>query len=70
MSKRNSKVSIIILSYNSKKYLQGCLRSINNQSYHDIELIIVDNFSTDGSREYLKREAKKNHYIYISLFQN
>lgn len=42
-------VSIVILNYNGKKYIKNCLESINNQKYSNIELIFVDNASTDDS---------------------
>ncbi|GBF09728.1 glycosyl transferase, family 2 [Aeropyrum pernix] len=65
-------VSIIIPTYNSEKTLPLCLESIRRQTYRNIEVIIVDNFSTDrtvkiaeryGARVYLKgpeRSAQKN----------
>lgn len=44
-----AKVSIIIPVYNSEKYLHRCLQSIISQKYKDIEAIIVNDGSTDGS---------------------
>lgn len=45
----NEKISIIVPVYNSKKYLTKCVTSILNQSYENIEVILVDDESTDGS---------------------
>lgn len=70
MLKRNSKVSIVILSYNSKKYFEGCLCSIKNQTYKNLELIVVDNGSTDGSREYIELQSKNNLFIFIKNSKN
>ena len=42
-------ISIIVPVYNSEKYLDACLSSIISQSYKDIEIIIVDDGSSDGS---------------------
>ncbi|MDD6572973.1 MAG: glycosyltransferase family 2 protein [Thermoflexaceae bacterium] len=42
-------VSIIVPIYNAEKYLQRCLRSIQLQSYKDIEVIMIDDGSTDHS---------------------
>lgn len=42
-------ISIIVLSYNHEKYIRDCLMSILQQSYNNIELIIIDNGSSDGT---------------------
>ena len=46
-------VSIIIVSFNSRKWLPACLSSIFDQTYSSLEVIIVDNVSTDGSAEWI-----------------
>lgn len=43
------KVSIIVPVYNAEKYLNRCVDSIINQSFHDWELLLVDDGSTDNS---------------------
>ena len=48
-------VSIICLCYNHEKFVVEALQSIVNQSYKIIEIIIVDDFSTDGSVEIIKK---------------
>jgi len=47
-------VSVIIVNYNGRDYLNKCLHSIKIQTYKNIELIVVDNSSTDGSVEMLR----------------
>ena len=47
----NPIVSVIVPTYNSALYLEGCLRSIKEQSYENIELIVVDNNSKDNTKE-------------------
>ncbi|MBW2056256.1 MAG: glycosyltransferase [Deltaproteobacteria bacterium] len=47
------KVSIVIPNYNQVKYLPACIDSCYFQTYPNIELIIVDGGSTDGTKEYL-----------------
>lgn len=44
-----SKISVIIPVYNAERYLRKCLDSILNQSLQDIEVICVDDGSTDSS---------------------
>jgi len=45
------KVSVIIPTYNSAEFLEPCLRSIKHQTYKNIEIIVVDNYSTDETEE-------------------
>lgn len=47
-------ISIIILNYNGRMFLQSCLDSVLQQTYSDFEVIILDNGSSDGSYEFLK----------------
>lgn len=49
-------VSVIIVSYNGEKYLERNLRSLFNQSYRDMEVILVDNASTDDSVSRVREE--------------
>lgn len=53
----NIKISVIIPVYNVEKYLEECLESIVHQSLKEIEIICVDDGSTDGSVDILKRYA-------------
>ncbi|RLE90917.1 MAG: glycosyl transferase family 2 [Thermoprotei archaeon] len=69
-------VSIIIPTYNSEKTLPICLESIKRQTYKNIEVIVVDNFSTDrtieiaqsyGTRVYLKGSERSSQMNYGAL---
>lgn len=51
----NKLVSIIVLTYNSEKYIGDCLKSIINQTYRNTEILIVDSNSKDNSVEIAKR---------------
>ena len=48
-------VSIIILNWNGLEHLETCLPSVIGQTYENIEIIVVDNGSTDGSVEYVQQ---------------
>jgi GT2 family glycosyltransferase len=52
-------VSIIILGYNSKKFLEKCISSVLRQNYKNYEIIYVDNNSTDGSAEFVRKKFRK-----------
>lgn len=54
------KVSIILPSYNHKQYLLDRLHTIKNQTYKYWELVIIDDASTDGSIEVLKKFKEEN----------
>jgi GT2 family glycosyltransferase len=50
----NSKVSIIVLNYNGLIFLKKCFLAIKKQTYSDLEILMVDNNSTDGSCDFIK----------------
>lgn len=56
----NAKVSIIVPVYNVQSYLERCLNSILNQSLQDIEIIAIDDGSTDGSTDMLEEYFSKD----------
>lgn len=59
MDSKNGKiyplVSINILTYNGQQYIQACLDSVLAQTYPKIEILVIDNASTDGTVDYLKK---------------
>ena len=60
--KQNPKLSIITVSFNQVEFLERTIKSVINQSYKNIEFIIIDGGSTDGSIEILKRYDKYIEY--------
>jgi glycosyltransferase involved in cell wall biosynthesis len=54
------KLSIGVPVYNAEKYLEGCLACYLDQEFRDIELIVSDNGSTDGTRAICERYAAKD----------
>ena len=63
-------VSIVIPVYNVKPYLAQCLESVIHQSYHNIEIIIIDDGSTDGSGLLCDQYAKGDDRIHVIHTEN
>ena len=61
----NVKVSVIIPSFNTEKYISQCLDSVVNQTLKDIEIICVDNSSTDNTLAILNEYAEKDERIKV-----
>ncbi len=59
-----AKVSIIVPIYNAEKYLEQCLDSIVSQTLKDIEIILIDDGSTDGSAEICKKYLSDSRMSY------
>ena len=55
MKKKNPKISVIVAVYNTQDYIDKCLDSLVNQSYENIEIIVIEDCSTDNSKEVLKK---------------
>ena len=56
---RGPRVSVIIPTFQGAHLLERCLRSLLDQGYSEIELIVVDGGSTDGSLELIRRVAPR-----------
>ncbi len=68
---KDPKVSIIIPIYNAEKYLQQCLNSLISQTIKEIEIICVDDGSTDNSHDIIEKFNEKDIRIkYISMEKN
>lgn len=65
-----AKISVIVPVYNSANYLKVCLDSLINQKFKDIEIVIVNDGSTDISEEIIKDYMKKNDNIYLYSITN
>lgn len=63
------KISIIIPCYNVEKYVEKCIKSIMNQTYSELEVIVIDDKSTDGTYDVLLKLKKEYNDRFI-LLQN
>jgi len=59
----NPKVSVIIPVYNGEKTLEQCLKSVLSQNYDNYEVLVVDNHSTDRTKEIISRFRQNRHKI-------
>ncbi len=61
----NPLVSVLVLNYNGKKFLDDCFQTVLDASYPNFETIMIDNLSTDDSVEYTQK-----NYPQVEIFQN
>jgi glycosyltransferase involved in cell wall biosynthesis len=66
----NPKVSIIIPCYNAEKWIEQCVNSALNQTYENLEVIVVDNESKDGSLQILTDKFSQNSKVIIDTAEN
>lgn len=60
-----SKISVIVPCFNSAFYLRECLDSLVNQTYKDLEIILVDDCSVDNTYEIMNEYAKRDNRIKV-----
>lgn len=65
MRNNNSLISVIVPVYNVDKYLDGCIESIVNQTYKNLEIILVDDGSTDNSPKLCDAWEKKDKRVKV-----
>lgn len=63
-------VSVVIPVYNVSRYLHACITSVISQTYHKIEILIIDDGSTDGSGRICDRYAEKDSRIHVTHSSN
>lgn len=69
MKKEQVEISIIVPCYNQEPYIENCIKSLVNQTLKNIEIIFVNDFSTDKTENIIKRYAKKDSRIKLISFK-
>lgn len=64
------KISVLVPIYNAEKYIEKCLDSIVNQTYENIEIVLIEDGSTDNSLEIIKEYSKQDKRIKIISIKN
>ena len=62
---KSPKVSVVVRAYNVEKYILECLESLCNQTLKDIEILVCDDCSTDGTLDIAKSVAEKDSRVKI-----
>lgn len=62
---KNKKLSVVIPMFNTGNYVKRCIQSIQTQSYKDIEIIVIDDASTDGCAEIVSQLQKEDKRIIL-----
>ena len=60
-----TRVSVIVPVYNVEKYLERCVKSLTDQTLREIQIILVDDGSSDGSGELCRQFAEKDSRIKV-----
>jgi GT2 family glycosyltransferase len=63
--KKNNKAAVIIVNWNGKKFLKSCLKAIYKQTYKNFGVYFIDNGSTDGSLDYVRKNFPKTKIIQL-----
>lgn len=66
----SKKVVAIIVTYNRRELLRECIEALLNQDYKYCDILIIDNASTDGTREYINSVVDNKKVIYINTGSN
>lgn len=70
MENQSDMISVVIPIYNAEKYLERCIKSVINQSYKNLEILLVDDGSTDDSFNVCKEWQRKDNRIKVFHSEN
>ena len=57
-------VSVLLVTWNSARFLDACFASLDRQDHRDFEVVVIDNASTDGTRDLLRSREATWHVVY------
>ena len=63
MTREKKKASAIIVCHNNKDVLSESLGALKNQTFKDFNIYLIDNHSTDGTEEFIKKNYPKIHFL-------
>lgn len=63
-------ISVLVPVYNTSKYLDRCMKSLLNQTYKDLEIVVINDGSTDDSLSKLEQYAKKDSRVKVYSYEN
>lgn len=69
-TKKEEKVIAVVVTYNRKELLKECINALLKQDYNNCDILVVDNASTDGTKEYIYNELKNNKVHYVNTGSN
>lgn len=67
---QDKKVMAVVVTYNRKELLKECIDALLIQEYDNCDILIVDNASTDGTKEFIKEELQNNKVHYVNTGTN
>lgn len=66
----NKSIAVVVVTYNRKVLLKEALEAIANQNVKDIKVLVVDNASTDGTKEYIAEALTDSRFSYLNTGAN
>ena len=70
MIKHEKTIAACVVTYNRKDKLVKCLHALLNQTYSDFQIIVVDNASTDGTKDAIQEFIQNNQIRYYNTGKN
>lgn len=66
----NKSVAVVVVTYNRKELLKECINALLNSTYKNIKVLVIDNHSTDGTKDYISEELENEKVLYVDTGKN